>query len=88
MRQPHGAEHRVVALLAQEQLSIMAQAHVGFAVFVDIWCVAEGSAESVEVEGGTLSNYEENANIALASKTIFVSISRNLWSLSARQPVM
>lgn len=57
MGQPHGAEHRVVALLAQEQLSIVAHAHISFAVLVGIWCIAEGPAEPVEVEGGTFSNY-------------------------------
>lgn len=65
--QPQVAEEGVVALLVQEQLAAVAQAHVHLAVLVDVGRVGEAAALAVQHEHHAAADVEEEAYCLLAS---------------------
>lgn len=66
MAQPEVPQHRVIALLVQEQLPAVAEPHVGLAVFVNVRGVAERARHAVEVKDAALADVDEEANVLLA----------------------
>lgn len=66
MAEPHGPQHRVVALLRQEQLPAMPESHVRLAVLVHVWRVAIRATQPVQVKGSALADIDEEPNVSLA----------------------
>lgn len=67
LAEPEAAQHRVVALLVEEELAAVAEAHVHLAVLVDKGRGAPRAAGAVEVKDGALADIDEQADILLAS---------------------
>lgn len=68
----HVAQHRVVALLAQEQLPPVPQAQISLTVLVDVRRLAEGARPQVAVVDAALADVEEDAYV-LEAPVGFVS---------------
>ena len=66
MAEPHGPQHRVIALLRKEQLPAMPEPHVGLAVLVHVWRVAPRPAQPVQIEGCALADVDEEPDVSLA----------------------
>ncbi len=67
MTQPHGPEQGIISLLIQEQLSIVSQTRVDFAVFVDVGSYHPRAGFVVQVEDAAFADVDEEADVLLTS---------------------
>lgn len=59
------ADHRVISLLVEEELSPMTQLRIRLSILVDVWRWCEGPRQTEEVHYRTLAHVEENSNVSL-----------------------